>query len=70
MVSQLPIDPQDAEGRQTLARIFEIEVVMPESFQSDLLGVRMHVRLDHGYYPLGLQAYRSLRQLFLRLFNV
>jgi putative peptide zinc metalloprotease protein len=66
----LPIDPQDAEGRQTLARIFEIEVVMPESVQSDLLGVRMHVRLDHGYYPLGLQAYRSLRQLFLRLFNV
>lgn len=66
----IPIDPQDSEGRKTLARIFEIEVVMPEALKSDFLGKRMHVRLDHGYYPLGLQAYRSLRQLFLRRFDV
>jgi len=66
----LPIDPNDAEGRKTLARIFELEVSMPEEFKSDFLGRRMHVRLDHGYYPLGLQAYRSVRQLFLRQFNV
>lgn len=66
----IPIDPQDSEGRKTLARIFEIEVVMPKALKSDFLGKRMHVRLDHGYYPLGLQAYRSLRQLFLRRFDV
>ena len=66
----IPIDLQDAEGRKTLVRVFEIEVIMPEEFRSDFLYKRMHVRLDHGYYPLGLQAYRSLRQLFLGLFNV
>lgn len=66
----LPLDPEDAKGRTTLERVFEIEVIMPEAFNSDFLGRRMHVRLDHGYYPLGLQAYRSLRQLFLGLFNV
>jgi len=66
----LPIDPQDEQGRKTLARIFEIEVIMPEEFTSDFLYKRMHVRLDHGYSPLGMQAYRSLRQLFLGLFDV
>jgi putative peptide zinc metalloprotease protein len=34
------------------------------------LGSRVYVRLDHGYRPLGLQAWRSLRQLFLRQFGV
>jgi putative peptide zinc metalloprotease protein len=66
----LPIDPSDVEGRKTLARIFELEVKMPDEFKDKFLGKRMHVRLDHGYYPLGLQVYRSLRQLFLRQFNV
>jgi putative peptide zinc metalloprotease protein len=28
------------------------------------------VRFDHGFEPIGFQAYRSLRQLFLRLYGV
>jgi len=28
------------------------------------------VRFDHGWEPLGLQLYRSLRQLLLRQFGV
>jgi hypothetical protein len=30
----------------------------------------MYVRFDHGYEPLGIQAWRALRQLFLRRFGV
>jgi putative peptide zinc metalloprotease protein len=50
--------------------VFELELQLPESAPSEFLGNRVHVRFDHGYEPLGLQLYRSLRQLLLRQFNV
>jgi hypothetical protein len=28
------------------------------------------VRFDHGFEPVGFQAWRALRQLLLRLFDV
>jgi putative peptide zinc metalloprotease protein len=34
------------------------------------VGQRVRLRFDHGFEPIGFQAYRSFRQLFLRLFNV
>jgi len=37
---------------------------------SILIGARTYVRFDHGGQPLAKQWYRSLRQLFLRQFNV
>jgi putative peptide zinc metalloprotease protein len=64
------VDPRDTSGRETLQRIFEMEVRMPEAFVSEYLGRRMHVRIDHGLNPIGLQLYRTLRQLFLRQFGV
>jgi putative peptide zinc metalloprotease protein len=64
------IDPREPDGRQTLARVFELELQLPEGAPARFLGNRVHVRFDHGYEPLGLQLYRSLRQLLLRQFNV
>ncbi|MCZ6616760.1 MAG: hypothetical protein O7E57_01405, partial [Gammaproteobacteria bacterium] len=66
----VPVDPRDNSGRITLERIFELEVVMPDTFQTQYLGRRVYVRLDHGDSPLGMQLFRALRQLFLRQFNV
>ena len=43
---------------------------MPDEAAAPFLGRRIKVRFDHGYEPIGFQAYRSLRQLFLRLYNV
>ena len=63
-------DPGDREGRRTLERVFEIEIRLPPEGRSEYLGSRMHIRFDHGFEPLGLQAWRSLRQLFLRKFSV
>ena len=60
----------DREGRGTLERVFEIEIDLPPEGRSEFLGSRMHVRFDHGFEPLGLQAWRALRQLFLRRFGV
>ena len=63
-------DPADREGRRTIERVFEIELRLPPEGRSEYLGSRMHIRFDHGFEPLGLQAWRSLRQLFLRKFSV
>lgn len=67
---KVPVDPGDSKGLQTLGRYFEFEVLMNEPSDELLLGRRVQVRFDHGYQPLGFQAYRALRQLFLRLYNV
>jgi putative peptide zinc metalloprotease protein len=66
----IAISPQDANGRTTLERIFEIEVSLPLEARAEYLGARVHVRIDHGFRPIGLQIWRSLRQLFLRQFGV
>lgn len=67
---KVPVDPGDKTGLRTLGRYFEFEVLMTRVPDGALLGRRVMVRFDHGYEPLGFQAYRSLRQLFLRLYNV
>ena len=67
---KVPVDPGDPNGVKTLGRFFEIEILMQSPSEDILLGRRVRVRFDHGYMPLGFQAYRSLRQLFLRLYNV
>ncbi len=64
------VDPRDSAGTLTLERVFEFEVVLPEEATTEFLGNRVYVRFDHGYEPVGLQLYRSLRQLFLRQFGV
>jgi putative peptide zinc metalloprotease protein len=63
-------DPRDGEGRRTLERVFEIEINLPPEGSTEYLGTRMYVRFDHGFEPLGFQAWRALRQLFLRRFGV
>ncbi len=67
---EVAIDPTDPSGIQTLKRVFEFEIRMPDEAAAPFLGRRIKVRFDHGYEPIGFQAYRSLRQLFLRLYNV
>ena len=66
----LIVAPNDPDGLTTLERVFEIEVSLPPEARTEYLGARMNIRLDHGEMPLGLQAWRALRQLFLRQFGV
>jgi putative peptide zinc metalloprotease protein len=65
-----PVDPRDNQGVTTLARVFQVELVLPPHVRSPYLGARVHVRFDHGFEPLGFQVYRALRRLFLRQFDV
>jgi putative peptide zinc metalloprotease protein len=64
------VDPRDPEGLETLERVFEFELVLPADAPAGFLGNRVYVRFDHGFEPIGLQLYRSLRQLLLRQFSV
>ena len=64
------VDPRDPNGQRTLERIFEFEIRLPPLARTGYLGQRVFARFDLGYEPLGIQFYRSLRQLFLRVFSV
>ncbi len=63
----MPVDPNDAEGLRTLNQVFHLELEIPEAVPR--IGGRVHVRFDHGAEPLAQQAYRRVRQLFLRRFD-
>lgn len=68
---KLAVDPRDPDGRKTLARIFEIDVAPLEPLdRNPAYGQRVYVRFDLGPMPLATQAYRALRRLFLRHFDV
>ena len=64
------VDPRDAKGVKTLSRVFQLELALPPGDYVQYLGARVFVRFDHGYEPVGLQAYRALRRLLLRHFDV
>ena len=64
------LDPSDPSGVKALERIFQLELRLPPSDLITGIGGRVHVRFDHGTEPLGWRIYRSVRQVFLRRFNV
>jgi len=64
------LDPEQAEDMVTLEHFFLVDVEFTPMDPSILIGTRTYVRFDHGGQPLARQWYRSLRQLFLRQFNV
>jgi putative peptide zinc metalloprotease protein len=64
------LDPRDSRGVRTLNRVFQVELELPAGQYARYLGARVFVRFDHGYEPMGLQAYRALRRLLLRHFDV
>ncbi len=64
------VDPGDKDGRKTLQKWFQVDVELPAEDRRLHVGGRAYLRFDHGWEPLGLQWYRSARQLFLSRFNV
>ncbi len=63
----VPTDPADEEGLRSLDGVFHLELEIPTSVPR--IGGRVYVRFDHGSEPLAQQAYRRMRQLFLRRFD-
>ncbi|MCP3982593.1 MAG: PqqD family peptide modification chaperone [bacterium] len=67
---EIAIDPYDPEGTKALGKMFQFDIRLAQPIEDLLVGGRVYVRFDHGKDPLAFQAYRSVRQLFLRQFNV
>ena len=61
-------DGADKEGTRTLEPVFLFDVLL-ESEVLQRLGQRAWVRFDLAPQPLAAQAYRGLRQLFLKHFS-
>jgi putative peptide zinc metalloprotease protein len=64
------LDPTDPAKGEALERIFQVELVVPEMAQAPFIGERIYVRFDHGREAIATRLYRSIRQQFLKIFNV
>lgn len=66
----IALDPTQSDAPRALETQFQFDVRVAPSASTFLIGNRAHVRFDHGYEPIAWRLARSLRQLFLRQFNV
>lgn len=66
----IAIDPTDSAGTRTFEKLFQFDIEPVDPIEQVFIGGRVYVRFNHGFEPLAFQWYRSIRQLFLRRFNV
>ncbi|MDM8557936.1 hypothetical protein [Candidatus Parabeggiatoa sp. HSG14] len=66
----IPVDPTDKEGMRAYEPIFQFEVHLPDEIPITGIGGRAYLRFYYDEKPLALQWYRSIRQLFLRHFDI
>jgi len=67
---KIQIDTDDTEQLTTQEKVFHIDLEYTAQTLAPEIGQRVYVRFEHGSEPLAQQWYRSLRQVFLRQFNV
>jgi putative peptide zinc metalloprotease protein len=67
---KIPIDPDYKDELKTLEKVFHIDLEFKSTTIIPQIGQRVYVRFDHGTEPLMHQWFRSIRQVFLRQFNV
>jgi putative peptide zinc metalloprotease protein len=66
----IAVDPRQGGQNQSFQRLFLFDVDLPMIERFYRVGERVHVRFDHGSEPLAYRWYRSIRNLFLKQFNV
>jgi putative peptide zinc metalloprotease protein len=67
---EIAIDPRDMLGVKAFQKVFLFDIELPPPPGPYYVGGRVYVRFDHGRQPLVRRWYKSIRQLFLRRFNV
>lgn len=67
---QIVIDPRDPKGVTAVQKVFQVDVEVPAESSRLNVGGRAYVRFDHGWEPLAVQWYFTIRQLFLSRFSV
>ncbi len=66
----LAVSPDDPDGLHTLEKVFQFDIRLEETPEDNFIGGRVYAKFNHGKQPLAHHFYRSLRQLFLRKFDV
>jgi putative peptide zinc metalloprotease protein len=67
---QVVMDPSGPDEIKALERLFLLDLHLDSAAGISTIGGRVHVRFDHGTEALAWRIYRTVRQLFLRQFNV
>lgn len=67
---RIALDPMANGRRASLSNLLHLDVRISEDTTFRYLGERVYVRFDHGSEPFASQAYRMLRQVFLRTFDI
>jgi putative peptide zinc metalloprotease protein len=65
---EFTLHPEDTDGTRPLEAVFELRLQLQRPLER--LGERIIVHFEHPSLPLGWQWYRSLRQMFLKRFNL
>jgi len=67
---RIVVDPRDPKGMTAVQKVFQVDVELPAQSSRLNVGGRAYVRFDHGWEPLAVQWYLTIRQLFLSRFSV
>lgn len=67
---EILVDPSDPEHLRVLENLLHLELIADARLPVDTMGVRVYVLFSHGHEPLARRFYRSVRQVFLKQFNV
>jgi putative peptide zinc metalloprotease protein len=66
----ISVDPADEKHLKAVEMLFQLDLPVPEGVSVERLGERVYVRLDHGTRTLAWRLARTLRQAFLRQFDI
>ena len=66
----IAVDPADDQHLRALEMVFEMDVKLPPGAREHRIGERVYVRFQHGDRTLAWRISRSVRQLFLRRFDL
>jgi len=63
------VDPSETQRMKVLDNLLHIELTVNTTLHNRI-GGRVYIRFNHGTEPLAPRIYRSVRQIFLKTFNV
>ncbi|HTW70838.1 MAG TPA: hypothetical protein VME47_13190 [Acetobacteraceae bacterium] len=66
----IAVDPTDDQHLRALEEVFQVDVKLPEGVGGHRLGERVYVRFSHSDRTLAWRIARTVRQLFLRRFEL
>ncbi len=67
---EIALDPSKPSGRQALASLFQFDIVVPAPLPTKTIGGHAYVRFDHGHEAIAWRLMRTIRQVFLSVFDV